>query len=78
MGVLFAPCIQVVFCKGVIEFCTKVYDGQIWSPVVFDDAALSVPSFIGSKVMFWLLTYIHSTATIFHCFFFFDIQVQPL
>ena len=35
------------------RFCTAVHHSQVYTPVVFGDAALSVPSFIGSKVIFW-------------------------
>ena len=31
----------------------EVYLGKIYTPIVFGDAAPSVPSFIGSKVIFW-------------------------
>ena len=34
-------------------FCMEVYLGKIYTPIVFGDAAPSVPSFIGSKVIFW-------------------------
>ena len=36
------------------KFCTDVHHRQIYTPVVFGNAAPSVPSFIGSKVIFWL------------------------
>ena len=35
------------------KFCTDVHRSQIYTPIVFGDAAPSVPSFIGSKVIFW-------------------------
>ena len=35
------------------KFCTDVHHSQIYTPIVFGDAAPSVPSFIGSKVIFW-------------------------
>ena len=31
----------------------EVYLGKIYTPIVFGDAAPSVQSFIGSKVIFW-------------------------
>ena len=34
------------------KFCMEVYLGKIYTPIVFGDAAPSVPSFIGSKVIF--------------------------
>ena len=34
-------------------FFTDVHHSQIYTPIVFGDAAPSVPSFIGSKVIFW-------------------------
>ena len=34
------------------KFCTDVHHTQIYTPIVFGDAAPSVPSFIGSKVIF--------------------------
>ena len=36
-----------------LKFCMEVYHGKIYTPIVFGDAAPSVPSFIGSKVIFW-------------------------
>ena len=36
-----------------LKFSTDVYHSQIYTPIVFGDAAPSVPSFIGSKVIFW-------------------------
>ena len=33
------------------KFCTDVHHSQIYTPIVFGDAAPSVPSFIGSKVI---------------------------
>ena len=35
------------------KFCTDVHHSQIYTPIVFGDAAPSVPSFIVSKVIFW-------------------------
>ena len=35
------------------KFCTDVHHSQIYTPLVFGDAAPCVPSFIGSKVIFW-------------------------
>ena len=35
------------------KFCTDVHHSQIYTPIVFGDAAPSVLSFIGSKVIFW-------------------------
>ena len=35
------------------KFCMAVYFGKIYTAIVFGDAAPSVPSFIGSKVIFW-------------------------
>ena len=34
-------------------FCMEVYHGKIYTPIVFGNAAPSVSSFIGSKVIFW-------------------------
>ena len=34
-------------------FFTDVHYSQIYRPIVFGDAAPGVPSFIGSKVIFW-------------------------
>ena len=31
----------------------EVYLDKIYTPIVFGDAAPNVPSFIGSKVIFW-------------------------
>ena len=33
------------------------YLGKIYTPIVFGDAAPGVPSFIGSKVIFWWKSY---------------------
>ena len=35
------------------KFCTDVHRSQIYTPIVFGDAAPSVPSFIGWNVIFW-------------------------
>ena len=35
------------------KFCMEVYRGKLYTPIVFGDAAPSVSSFIGSKVIFW-------------------------
>ena len=35
------------------KFCMEVYHSKLYKPLVFGDAAPSVPSFIGSKVIFW-------------------------
>ena len=35
------------------KFYMEVYLGKIYTPIVFGDAAPSVPSFIGSNVTFW-------------------------
>ena len=35
-----------------IKFFTDVHHSKIYTPIVFGDVALSVPSFIGSKVIF--------------------------
>ena len=37
----------------------EVYLGKIYTPIVFGDAAPSVPSFIGSKVIFWWKSCVH-------------------
>ena len=36
------------------KFCMKVYLGTIYALIVYSGAAPSVPSFTGSKVIFWL------------------------
>ena len=35
------------------KFCMEVYHSKLNKSFVFGDAAPSVPSFIGSKVIFW-------------------------
>ena len=41
------------FLMDFFEFFTDVHHSQIYTPIGFGDAAPSVPSFIGSKVIFW-------------------------
>ena len=41
-----------------------VYLGKIYTPIVFGDAAPSVPSFIGSKVIFWWKSFVRSAGHI--------------
>ena len=42
----------------------EVYLGKIYTPIVFGDAAPSVPSFIGLKVIFWLKSCVRSAGHI--------------
>ena len=46
------------------KFFMEVYLGKIYTPIVFDDAAPSVPSFIGSKVIFWWKSCVRSAGHI--------------
>ena len=46
------------------KFFTDVHHSQIYTPLVFGDAALSVPSFIGSKVIFWFIFLVCSNSCI--------------
>ena len=46
------------------QFCMEVYLGKIYAPIVFGDAAPSVPSFIGAKVIFWWKSCVHSAGHI--------------
>ena len=46
------------------KFCMEVYLGKIYTPIVFGDAAPSVPSFIGSKVIFWWKSCVRSAGHI--------------
>ena len=62
-----APGQCFVFCRVeghiLVEMCalcrphflTDLHHSQIYTPIVCGDAALSVPSFIGSKVIFWFI-----------------------
>ena len=45
-------------------FCMEVYLGKFYTPIVFGDAAPSVPSFIGSKVIFWWKYIVHAAGHI--------------
>ena len=46
--------LQATFLDGFLSnFCTDVHHSQIYTPILLGDAAPSVPSFIGSKVIFW-------------------------
>ena len=47
--------LQATFLDGLIlsNLFTDVHHTQIYTPIVFGDAAPSVLSFIGSKVIFW-------------------------
>ena len=46
--------LQATFLNGFLSiFFTDVHHSQIYTSVVFGDAAPNVPSFIGSKVIFW-------------------------
>ena len=45
----------------------EVYLGKIYTPIVFGDAAPSVPSFIGSKVIFWWKSCVRSAGHISWC-----------
>ena len=44
-----------------LKVCTDVRHSQICTPIVFGDAAPGVPSFIGSKVIFWF-TFLYTCA----------------
>ena len=46
-------------------FGMEVYLGKIYTLIVFGDAAPSVPSFIGSKVIFWWKSCVHSAGYTF-------------
>ena len=47
--------LQATFLDGFLSnFVQMCIISQIYTPIVFGDAAPSVPSFIGSKVIFWL------------------------
>ena len=46
------------------KFSTDVHHSQIYTPTVFRDAAPSVPSFIGSKVLFWWKSCVRSAGHI--------------
>ena len=46
------------------KFCMEVYLGKIYTPIVFGDAAPSVPSFIWSKVIFWWKSCVRSAGDI--------------
>ena len=46
------------------KFCMKVYLDKIYTPVVLGDAAPSVSSFIGSKVIFWWKSFVRSAGHI--------------
>ena len=46
------------------KFCMEVYLGKIYTPIVFGDAAPSVQSFIGSNVIFWWKSCVHSAGHI--------------
>ena len=45
--------LQATFLDGFIKFFTDVHRSHFYTPIVFGDAAPSVPYFIGSKVIFW-------------------------
>ena len=47
----------------------EVYLGKIYKPIVFVDAAPSVQSFIGSNVIFWWKSCVHSAGHISFKFF---------
>ena len=49
----------------------EVHHGQIYTPIVFGDAVLSLGSFMGSKVTFWLLSCVRSASHIFRVILFF-------
>ena len=50
-----------IFSRISFKFCTDVHHSQIYTPIVFGDAAPSVPSFIMSKVIFWF-TFLYTCA----------------
>ena len=52
-----------------LKFCSYTHHSQIYTPIVFGDAAPSVPSFIGSKVIFWWISCVHSAGHISWHFF---------
>ena len=47
-----------------LKVCTDVLHSQIYTPIVFGDAAPSVLSFIGLKVLFWLVSGVRSAGHI--------------
>ena len=51
--------------------CNEVHRGQIYTPIVFGDAVLSLVSFVGSKVTFWLLSCVRSASHISRVILFF-------
>ena len=46
------------------KFCMGLYLAKIYTSIVFGDAAPSVPSFIGLKVIFWLVSGMRSAGHI--------------
>ena len=72
--------VESVHCAGHIswqifflKFCTDVHHSQVYTSIVFGDAAPSVPSFIESKVIFWFiflfaLWQLHFLMDFFHIF----------
>ena len=60
------------------KFCMEYYLGKIYTPIVFSDAAPSVPSFIGSKVICWWKSCVRSAGhiswRISFIFFFTDVH----
>ena len=51
--------LQATFLDGFLfKFSMEVYLGKIYTPIVVGDAAPSVPSFIGSKVIYWWMSFV--------------------
>ena len=54
----------LILDRFLSNFVWQVYLGIIYTPFVFGDAAPSVPSFIGSKVIFWWKSCVRSAGHI--------------
>ena len=50
--------------RNSFKFCMEVYLGKIYMPLVFGNVAPSVPSFIGSNVIFWWKSCVRSAGHI--------------
>ena len=53
------------------KFCIEVHHSKIYTPIVLSNAAPSIPSFIGSKVIFWWMSCVALQATFLEGFNFF-------
>ena len=61
----FVRCYTATFLEGFfLKFCMEVYLDQIYTSLVFGNAATFVPSVIGSKVIFWCLYFVCSNCHI--------------